>query len=97
MISRRKSFVKRITIRSKTNATNFAKTFIAMKSKLNGTAFLRSHSPTTPLAPRLQGVKENVGDLQQRLHQYQKKNDEMHDKIGTLERKVSRTLSSHSP
>jgi uncharacterized coiled-coil DUF342 family protein len=37
---------------------------------------------------RLQGVKENVADLQQRLHQYQKKNDEMHEKIASLERKV---------
>ncbi|CAF3437721.1 unnamed protein product [Rotaria sp. Silwood1] len=37
---------------------------------------------------RLQGVKENVIDLQQRLQQYQKKNDEMHEKIATLERKL---------
>ncbi len=37
---------------------------------------------------RLQGVKENVIDLQQRLQQYQKKNDEMHEKTATLERKV---------
>ncbi|CAF1184500.1 unnamed protein product [Rotaria sordida] len=37
---------------------------------------------------RLQGVKENVLDLQQRLQQYQKKNDEMHEKIATLERKL---------
>ncbi|CAF3939050.1 unnamed protein product, partial [Adineta steineri] len=37
---------------------------------------------------RLQGVKENVTDLQQRLQQYQKKNDEMHEKVATLERKL---------
>ena len=37
---------------------------------------------------RLHGVKENVADLQQRLQQYQKKNDEMHEKVATLERKV---------
>jgi chromosome segregation ATPase len=43
---------------------------------------------------RLHGVKENVADLQQRLQQYQKKNDEMHEKIGTLERKVSCRISS---
>lgn len=36
----------------------------------------------------LHGAKENVADLQQRLQQYQKKNDEMHEKIATLERKV---------
>ncbi|CAF5192052.1 unnamed protein product, partial [Rotaria magnacalcarata] len=40
---------------------------------------------------RLQGAKENALDLQQRLQQYQKKNDEMHDKIGTLERKLRET------
>ncbi|UJR08846.1 hypothetical protein I4U23_013100 [Adineta vaga] len=37
---------------------------------------------------RLHGAKENVADLQQRLQQYQKKNDEMHEKIATLERKL---------
>jgi hypothetical protein len=41
----------------------------------------------------LQCVKENVIDLQQRLQQYQKKNDEMHEKVATLERKVHRTGS----
>mgnify|MGYP001953715764 CR=1 FL=1 len=38
---------------------------------------------------RLRGIKDNVNDLQQRLQQYQKKNDEMHDKIMTIERKVN--------
>jgi hypothetical protein len=59
-----------------------------MKLKINGKNNF-SFNQNFILFHRLQGVKENVGDLQQRLHQYQKKNDEMHEKIGTLERKVS--------
>jgi uncharacterized coiled-coil DUF342 family protein len=61
-----------------------------MKLKINGkNNFFVFSLKILFLFNRLQGVKENVGDLQQRLHQYQKKNDEMHEKIGTLERKVS--------
>jgi phage shock protein A len=41
-------------------------------------------------------VKKNVADLQQHLQQYQKKNDEMHEKIGTLERKVGCSIFSSS-
>ena len=89
MIYLKKSFVKRIMKLSKTSGINFAKMFIDMKSKLNGTILSSIHSSIPFLIDRLQGVKENVGDLQQRLQQYQKKNDEMHEKIGTLERKVS--------
>lgn len=68
-----------------------------MKSTINGKPisvrlFLFSISL---ISNRLQGAKENALDLQQRLQQYQKKNDEMHDKIGTLERKVSGEISSN--
>ncbi len=75
-------------IRLKMNVINFEKMFIDMKLKINGKNNF-SFNQNFILFHRLQGVKENVGDLQQRLHQYQKKNDEMHEKIGTLERKVS--------
>jgi uncharacterized coiled-coil DUF342 family protein len=59
-----------------------------MKSKINGTIFPSTHSFIHFVTHRLQTVKENVANLQQRLQQYQKKNDEMHEKIGTLERKL---------
>lgn len=73
----------------KMNDINFVKIFIDMKLKINGKIKISFHLFSTfHISFRLQGVKENVVDLQQRLHQYQKKNDEMHEKIGTLERKV---------
>ena len=63
-----------------------------MKSITNG-RFLSPTDHFTVVSVRsLHGVKENVADLQQRLQQYQKKNDEMHEKVATLERKVLRHL-----
>ena len=85
---RKKSFVKLTTTPSETNGINFAKIFIESKSKTKGPTCPSTHFSIPSLEYRLQGVKENVADLQQRLQQYQKKNDEMHEKIGALERKV---------
>jgi cell division protein FtsB len=70
--------------------TNCAKTSIAMRLTINGKFqfFLLSTFSLQTKFDSLHGVKENVADLQQRLQQYQKKNDEMHEKIATLERKV---------
>jgi uncharacterized coiled-coil DUF342 family protein len=62
--------------------------FIDTKLKINGKKLTSNQYFIRFIYDRLQGVKENVADLQQRLHQYQRKNDEMHEKIGTLERKL---------
>ena len=59
-----------------------------MKLKINGKKISSVGLKQYFIYDRLYGVKENVADLQQRLQQYQRKNDEMHEKIGTLERKV---------
>ncbi len=64
------------------------KIFIDLKRIINGKK-IPSLQSFIYLWYRLHGVKENVADLQQRLQQYQKKNDEMHEIIATLERKVS--------
>lgn len=91
-----------ITRRSRKIVTNFARISIGAKWRTNGKSSTNgSYSIVVSSSPRsLQGVKENVADLQQRLQQYQKKNDEMHEKTATLERKVKiipRLLTSYEP